>query len=86
MTQTERKPVTVEVLGSLVFHLSSEFRDGLKARALVWPGVTLEQIPKTLGIPANEIKAFLVNGKTISDHSYILRPGDQVLIEPKEAQ
>ncbi len=84
MTQTENRPVTVEVMGSLVFYLSSEFRDGFRARALVWPGVTLGQVPKILGIPSDQIKVFLVNGETVADHSYVLRPGDQLLIEPKD--
>ncbi len=82
MAGTERRPVTVEVLGHLIFYLSSEYRDGSRARMAFRPGIAVGYLPEMLGIPPEEIQAVVVNGTVVTDKSAMLGPGDQVVIMP----
>ncbi|MGI6642643.1 MAG: MoaD/ThiS family protein [Bacillota bacterium] len=82
MVKTEQMPVTVEVLGHLIYYLSGEYRDGPRARKVFRPGITVGHLPELLDIPVPEIEAIVVNGIIVTDKSTVLRSGDQVVIMP----
>ena len=73
---------TLEVTGHLIFYLPKAARDGTVARAVVPPGTALGHLPGILGIPQEEIQAYIVNGRSVKDLSTILGRGDHVVILP----
>jgi molybdopterin converting factor small subunit len=75
-------PVSVEVLGHLVFYLPPESRKGAAAKSSVPPGTRLGNLADMLGIPPADIQSFVVNGETVFDPSYVLASGDTVVILP----
>ena len=81
MVKTEQMPVTVEVLGHLIYYLSGEYRDGPE-RAGIPPRNLVGHLPELLDIPVPEIEAIVVNGIIVTDKSTVLRSGDQVVIMP----
>lgn len=74
--------VEVEVVGHLIYFFPESAREGPRVRTTVPSGTAVGYLPDLLGIPPQEVHAYLVNGVSVRNLSAQLGPGDQVVILP----